>query len=57
MISLDKSIQYYQLAQQLAKIFSKDPSTQVGAILIAPDSYQILSMGYNGMPRGYNCYP
>jgi dCMP deaminase len=52
MISHNKAIQYYQLAQQVANIFSKDPSTKVGAVLLAPDSYQVLSLGYNGMPRG-----
>jgi len=52
MIDKKKAIQYLKLAQQFAKIFSKDPSTQVGAILLAPNSYQILSMGFNGMPRG-----
>ena len=54
MISETKSIQYFQLAEQLANIFSKDPSTKVGAILLADESYQVLSLGYNGMPRGFN---
>ena len=54
MISETKSIQYFQLAEQLANIFSKDPSTKVGAILLADGSYQVLSLGYNGMPRGIN---
>lgn len=52
MISKRKAIQYYQLARHVADIFSKDPSTKVGAIFIAPESYQVLSIGYNGMPRG-----
>lgn len=51
-IRLDKAKQYLQLAQNQADIFSKDPSTKVGAILLAPESLQILSLGYNGMPRG-----
>jgi len=53
-ISENKAIQYYQLAYQMAEIFSKDPSCRVGCILLAPRSYQILSMGYNGMPRSIN---
>jgi len=48
----DKAKQYYQLAKTQAEIFSKDPSTKVGAILLAPESLQVLSLGYNGMPRG-----
>lgn len=30
---------------------SKDPSTQVGACIVSQDN-KILSMGYNGFPRG-----
>lgn len=32
---------------------SKDPSTQVGAILVGEDN-RILSAGYNGTPHGFN---
>jgi dCMP deaminase len=31
--------------------WSKDPSTRVGAVLVGPDR-EILSVGYNGFPRG-----
>lgn len=31
---------------------SKDPSTQVGACIIDPVTNKILSLGYNGFPRG-----
>lgn len=48
----DKAIKYFQLARHQADIFSKDPSKKVGAIILAPESLQILSLGYNGMPRG-----
>lgn len=48
----DKALKYYRLACTLAQEFSKDPSTQVAAIFLAPDSLQVLSLGYNGMPRG-----
>ncbi len=32
---------------------SKDPSTQVGAIIVSKD-HRILSAGYNGTPKGIN---
>jgi len=31
---------------------SKDPSTQVGAVLIDPETNLVLGLGYNGFPRG-----
>ena len=31
--------------------WSKDPSTHVGAVIVAPDK-RIMSVGYNGFPRG-----
>jgi dCMP deaminase len=46
-----KAIKYYKLTQYMAQLFSKDPSTKVGALFIYPGTLQILSMGYNGMPR------
>lgn len=48
----DKAIQYFKLAQYQADLFSKDPHTRVGAIFLRPESYQILTSGYNGFPRG-----
>lgn len=50
----DKAIKYYELAKYQADLFSKDPSKKVGTIILAPDSLQILSVGYNGMPRKIN---
>jgi dCMP deaminase len=50
----EKAEKYYKLAKKFAELFSKDPSTKVGCIFLAPESYQVLSMGYNGMPRGVN---
>ena len=41
---------YLQLAKQVAT-WSKDPSTQVGAVAVG-DKGQVLSQGYNGFPRG-----
>ena len=31
---------------------SKDPSTQVGAVIYDPDRYTVVTTGYNGFPRG-----
>ena len=36
---------------KLAGMRSKDPNTQVGACIVSEDN-KILSMGYNGFPRG-----
>lgn len=47
-----KAIKYYKLTESMANNFSKDPSTKVGALYMYPGTMQILSMGYNGMPRG-----
>lgn len=51
MIRADKAQKYFQLAEHQARLFSKDPSTKVGALFLAPDSLQILTLGYNGFPR------
>lgn len=37
----------------VAKLRSKDPSTQVGACIVSSDN-RILSIGYNGAPNGFN---
>lgn len=41
---------YVSLAEYISN-WSKDPSTQVGAVLFRRDG-SIISMGYNGFPRG-----
>lgn len=41
---------FLDLANHVAQ-WSKDPSTKVGAV-IANDQHQVLSLGYNGFPRG-----
>lgn len=43
---------YLNLARNIAQ-WSKDPSTQCGAVVIG-ESGQVLSQGYNGFPRGMN---
>lgn len=41
---------FLDLADHIAQ-WSKDPSTKVGAVIVNKDK-QILSVGYNGFPRG-----
>ena len=43
--------EYFMAVAKLAGMRSKDPSTQVGACIVSKDN-KILSMGYNGFPRG-----
>lgn len=43
---------FMALAQHLAG-WSKDPSTQVGAVIV-DDNRRVRGMGYNGFPRGVN---
>jgi dCMP deaminase len=50
----NKAVKYYQLVRFMANLFSKDDSTKVGCLFIKPDTYEILTLGYNGMPRGVN---
>ena len=46
-----KANKYYELAVYQSRLFSKDPHTQVAAIIVACDSFQILSTGFNGLCR------
>lgn len=43
--------EYFMGVAKLSGMRSKDPSTQVGACIVSEDN-KILSMGYNGFPRG-----
>jgi len=49
--TLDKQRKYFNLAKYIGDNFSKDPNTKVGALLLYPDTFQIISTGYNGFPR------
>lgn len=42
-------LRYLELARHVSR-WSKDPSTQTGAVLVAPDN-SVVSMGYNGFAR------
>lgn len=53
-MDIDKAHKYYQLAKYQASLFSKDPHTKVAAIILAHDSLQILSTGFNGICRKLN---
>lgn len=43
--------EYFMGVAELSALRSKDPSTQVGACIVSQDN-KILSMGYNGFPKG-----
>ena len=43
--------EYFMGISKLAGMRSKDPNTQVGACIVGKDN-KILSMGYNGFPKG-----
>ena len=45
--------EYFMGVATLAGLRSKDPNSQVGACIVSKDN-KILSMGYNGLPRGCN---
>jgi dCMP deaminase len=45
-------LRFIDLAKHIST-WSKDPSTQVGAVLVSPDRTDII-MGYNGFPRNMN---
>ena len=47
---------FLQLAQHIAS-WSKDPSTQVGAVIVESPTNIIVGLGYNGFPRGVHDYP
>ena len=42
---------FIDLAKEIGS-WSKDPSTQVGAVAVDPKRKKILATGYNGFPRG-----
>lgn len=43
--------EYFMGVSLLSSMRSKDPSTQVGACIVSDDN-KIMSVGYNGFPRG-----
>ena len=51
-VKRQKAIKYYKLARFIATTFSKDSSSKVGAVFLHPKTLHVLSIGYNGFPRG-----
>lgn len=43
--------EYFMGLAHLSAYRSKDPNTQVGAVIVDPDN-RVVSIGYNGFPRG-----
>jgi dCMP deaminase len=48
--SLNWDLRFAQMAK-LVSLWSKDPSTKVGSVIVRPDK-TIASVGFNGFPRG-----
>lgn len=53
-MTLEKASKYFKLAAYNADLFSKDPNTKVGAIILSDDFSRIHSTGINGFPRKFN---
>lgn len=45
--------EYFMALAKLTAIRSKDPSSQVGAVIVDSEN-RVLSIGYNGAPNGYS---
>lgn len=45
---------YFMGIADLSSQRSKDPKTQVGCCIVNPDKKHILSIGYNGLPLGFD---
>lgn len=43
--------QYFMGMAHLSALRSKDPSTQVGAVIVSAEN-KVVSIGYNGLPKG-----
>lgn len=46
--------EYFMGNAILASMRSKDPNNQVGACIVNEETKKILSIGYNGLPRGFD---
>jgi len=46
--------EYFMGVAELSAQRSKDPNTQVGACIVDPKNNHILSIGYNGLPKGFS---
>lgn len=52
-MTIEKANKYLKLACYNAELFSKDPHTKVGAIILTADFSRILATGINGFPRKF----
>ena len=43
--------EYFMALAHLSAVRSKDPSTQVGAVIVDSNN-RVVGLGYNGFPRG-----
>lgn len=50
-MSMDKWDKHFIDLAKLVAGWSKDPSTQVGAVIV-DDKHRVVSLGYNGLPHG-----
>lgn len=50
-VSDSKDYQFMRLAREIST-WSKDPSSQLGAVAISENNFIVLAQGYNGFPRG-----
>lgn len=55
MFNMKWDARFLNLAEHVAQ-WSRDPSTQVGAVIVRPNK-TIASIGYNGFPRGVDDSP
>ncbi|PAF55411.1 cytidine/deoxycytidylate deaminase family protein [Mycoplasmopsis agassizii] len=48
--------EYFMSLAKVSSFRSKDPNTKVGAVIVN-DNKRIVSLGYNGMPKGNDNFP
>lgn len=53
----ERDYKYLQLAESFGNIFSKDPNTKVGCVVVDPMTNRVVSMGYNGFPALFDDSP
>lgn len=46
--------EYFMILALASSLRSKDPRCQVGCCIVDPNTHKVLSLGYNGFPRGIN---
>ena len=46
--------EYFMGTAMISALRSKDPHNQVGACIVNEENHRVLSIGYNGLPRGFD---